>query len=73
MRLTDEMHKEILSINDRVYTLHVEFKEIYPMDDYRRQSIRLKDQHGDELESYKVKLENFYSDTDVKEQTFFEI
>ena len=27
-------------------------------------------QHGDELDSYKVKLENFYTDTDVKEQTF---
>ena len=26
--------------------------------------------HEDELESYKVKFENFYCETDIKEQTF---
>ena len=73
MRLTDEMKNELLSIALRVHTLYVEFQESVPMDEYPRQAIRLKNQHGDELESYKVKLENFYSDTDVKEQTFLEV
>ena len=70
MRLTDEMQDEILSITNRVYTLYVQYQDSTPMDEIPRQSTRLKHQHGEELESYKVKLENFYSDTDVKEQTF---
>ena len=70
MRLTDEMQDEILSITNRVYTLYVQYQDSTPMDEIPRQSTRLKHQHEEELESYKVKLENFYSDTDVKEQTF---
>ena len=72
MRLTDEMQNEILCITHRANTLYVKFQGGTPMDDIPRQSARLKHQHGEELECYKIKLENFFSDTDVKEQTFRE-
>ena len=57
MRLTDEMKIEINMMADRVDRLDT-------------LKSRLNFQYGSELESYKVKLENFYSETDLKEQTF---
>ena len=70
MRLTDEMHNEILYITNRTNTLYDKFQGGTSMDDIPRQCTHLKHQHGDELECYKIKLENFFSDTDVKGQTF---
>ena len=70
MRLTDEMHNEILYITNRTNTLYDKFQGSTSMDDIPRQCARLKHQHGDELECYKIKLENIFSDTDVKGQTF---
>ena len=67
MRLTDEMKSEMMMIFhqvcnlcDRNYNLpHL----IFPI-----LMASVGEQHGDELESYKVKLENFYLYTDVKEK-----
>ena len=68
MRLTDEMKNEISLIHRRVIALHEEFLVNAPVDHVQQSRWNL--QHGDDLECYKVKLENFYSETDVKEQTF---
>lgn len=70
MRLTDQKKIEFSLIIPRVETLNAEFFTNTPLDQHRDQISRLNFQHGDELESYQVKLENFYSETDVKEQTF---
>ena len=61
LKLTDEMHLELISIGSRIVTLTQEFG--YEVCD----SKRLSTIHKDELESYKIKLENYYSDTDLKE------
>ena len=75
MRLTHEMHREIFLIDQRTRNLMAEFHNmsedsVTMYNEYLGQATRLKHHHGEELEPYKVKLENFYSDTDVKEQTF---
>ena len=63
LKLTDEMHLEVILMQSRIVTIGQEFgyhanKSFNP----------LPTTYKDELESYKVKLENFYSDTDLKEQ-----
>ena len=75
MRLTYEMHCETMSIDQRLRNLMGEFHNmrkdsLIMFNEYFCQATRLKAEHSEELESYKVKLENFYLDTDVKEQTF---
>ena len=70
LRLTSEMKTEIFTIEHRIVALYEEFFLNAPLDQHLYQSYRLNSQHGDELESYKIKIENFYSETDVKEQTF---
>ena len=67
MRLTDEMNWEIQRITFRIDFLTVTFLTDIPRTEISIHVASLKDQHGSELESYKVKLENFYLDTDVKE------
>ena len=61
LKLTDEMHLEVISIMRRIVTLTKEFGT--GLSD----SKRLSTIHKDELESYKRKLEIYYSDTDLKE------
>ena len=63
LKLTDEMHLEVILMQSRIVTIGQKFgyhtnKSFNP----------LPTNYKDELESYKVKLENFYSDTDLKEQ-----
>ena len=68
MRLTDEMKSEMRMIAGRTDFLNDEFLADAPHFTLPIQMASLKEQHGDELESYKVKLENFYVDTDIKEK-----
>ena len=69
MRLTDEMNDECRTIKNRMDELRSKFYREPRFDQHfynRWDKLRLF--HGDELQSYKVKLENFYSDTDAKEK-----
>ena len=70
MRLTDEMKSEVLMISCRVSFLNDKFLADAPHATYSIHLASLKEEHGGELESYKVKLENFYLETDVKEKPF---
>ena len=73
-RLTDGMKNEMYTIDQRIIFLCFQFIGNVPAGTSRYQLdnmlSRLNSQHGYEVETYKVKLENFYSETDVKEQTF---
>ena len=64
LKLTDQMWNEYLTIFHRINSCTA--------NDYS-ELIENYSQLGDEIESYKVKLENIYSQTDVKEQTFQDI
>ena len=66
-RLTDGMKYEIMTIGRRFDTFDAQFCANVPMDQHSYMLSHLNSQHGDELECYKVRLENFYSETDVKE------
>ena len=70
LKLTEEMHLELMMIHSRMKTLKQEFEP--ERFDYHISNLRhfnpLRTIFKEELESYKVKLENFYSDTDLKEQ-----
>ena len=70
MRLTDEMKSEIKMISYRTTFLNDTFLADAPHATFSIHVASLKEQHGGELESYKVKLENFYLETDVKEKPF---
>ena len=69
-RLTDGMIDEMATINHRVNTFQAQFVSNVPLDQDSYALSRLNSQHGDELQTYKIRLENLYSETDVKEQTF---
>ena len=69
-RLTDGMKNEMYTINQNILNFHAQFIHNARADQYSYMLSRLNFQHGHELETYKVRLENFYSETDVKEQTF---
>ena len=69
-RLTDGMRNEMLTIAHRANSFHNEFVLKVPAEQRSFALSCLNSQHGDELETYKVRLENLYSETDVKEQTF---
>ena len=69
-RLTDGMKNEMYTINQKIRNFHAQFIHNARADQYSYMLSRLKSQYVDELETYKVKLENFYSETDVKEKTF---
>ena len=68
LKLTEEMQMELIWIYNRITTLTEEFDN--ERFDYQTSYLRhynpLRTIFKDELESYKVKLENFYSDTDLK-------
>ena len=66
-RLTDGMENEMVTIANRVNTFQVQFVLNVPRYQNSYALSRLNSQYGDELETYKVRLENFYSETDVKE------
>ena len=66
-RLTNGMVNEMATINHRVVTFLAQFVVNVPTDQHSHALSCLNSQHGDELETYKVRLENFYSETDVKE------
>ena len=67
-RLTDEMKNEMITIAHRVDAFNAQFVVNVPTEECMLS--RLNSMHGYELENHKVRLENFYSETDVKEQTF---
>ena len=66
-RLTDAMKNEMFTIVHRVDTFNAQFVVNAPTDQHNVMLACLNSQHGYELETYKVQLENFYSKTDVKE------
>ena len=66
-RLTDGMKSEMVTFTHRVVTLKAQFVDNVPTDQHSHALSCLNSQHGDELETYKVRLENFYTETDVKE------
>ena len=67
-RLTDGMENEMVIIDERVDNFYTQcFGSNIPLDQYSYTLSCLNSQHGDELETYKVRLENLYSETDVKE------
>ena len=68
-RLTDDMKKSMVIIAHMVDTFHAQFVVNVPTDQHYYSLSRLNSEHGDELEFHKVRLENFYSETDVKDKT----
>ena len=64
-RLTDGMKTEAFSIAQRLDTFNSQFVHNVPLEECMLP--RLNSQHEYELETYKVRLEDFYSETDVKE------
>ena len=69
-RLTDEMKNEIGIIAQRVDPINAQLADDVPTGQHSYMLSHLNSEYGYELEAYKVLLENFYSETDVKEQTF---
>ena len=68
MRLTDEMNMEHLMIVGRMGELRDKFYGNPRLDgNFYNRWDKLKSLHLDEIVSYKIKLENFYGDTDAKE------
>ena len=72
MRLTDDMKLEIRTMAKRVHELHEKSffsarldPRTYPSDNNQMKEDFFR---GGEAESIKVKLENFYSETDVKDE-----
>ena len=71
MRLTNDMKSEFTMTCNRVAFLRNKFLgDDVPLWIHPMQTAVLKNQHGEELESYKIKLENLYLDTDLKERAF---
>ena len=69
MRLTDEKKLDFQQIIQRVVSLNHEYLgNDIPLREHRIREAHLNFRHGGELESYKIKLENFILDTDVKEE-----
>ena len=69
MRLTDEKKMNFKQIKERFLSHRHEYVgEHIPLREHRTRGELLKFRHGAELESYKIKLENFILDTDVKEK-----
>ena len=69
MRLTDEKKLDFQQIIQRVISLRHEYlSDNIPLREHPIRTALLKFRHGGELESYKIKLENFILDTDVKEK-----
>ena len=70
LKLTEEMHLELRRIQSRIRALKEEFdhERFDYQISYQRHFNPLRTIFKDELESYKIKLENFYCDTDMKEQ-----
>ena len=66
-RLTDGMKNEMFTIGPRVDNFHAQYVVNVPTDQHSYTLSCLNSKHGDELETYKVRLENLYSETDVKE------
>ena len=74
LKLTDEMQLEYMMIFNRIGVLSEYDNDRF--EDYNSYNGRppmwnlnpLRTTFRDELESYKIKLENFYGDTDLKEQ-----
>ena len=67
MRLTDEKKLDFQQIRERFHSLrHKYVGEHIPLGEHRGELLKFR--HGGELESYKIKLENFILDTDVKER-----
>ena len=69
-RLTDEIKNEMFAIANRTDSFQAQAFVNVPMDQHSYTWSHMISQHGDELETYKVRLENIYSETDVKEKTF---
>ena len=75
LKLTDEMQLEYRMILNRIGVLSEKYDHA-KFEDYNSYNGRpsmwnlnpLRTTFRDELESYKIKLENFYGDTDLKEQ-----
>ena len=72
MRLTDDMKLEIRTMAKRLRELHDKSFFSAPLDPriYPSANNQMKQDffRGGEAESFKVKLENFYSETDVKDE-----
>ena len=69
MRLTREKILDFQQIIQRVNSLRHEcVGEHIPLREHRIREELLKFRHGGELLSYKIKLENFILDTDMKEK-----
>ena len=72
MRLTDDMKLEMRTIAKRVHELHEKsfFSARLDPRTYPSDYNQMKENffRGGEAESFKVKLENFYSETDVKDE-----
>ena len=69
MRLTDEKKLIFQQIKQRVRSLNSEYFAFdLPVREAPIRKTLLKNRHGDELESYKITLENLILDTDVKEK-----
>ena len=58
------MGDEVNFIKARVEALHTEAYSNYPISFYR-----VKNLHHEELTEYKVRLEELFSETDIKEQS----
>ena len=68
MRMTAELYDELSDLNDRIKFL---FKEIDPIESTKRSNFMKPYQQ--ELQAYKIKLENLYSDFELKEESNFNL
>ena len=68
MRLTHAKKLDFQQITKRVLSLDHEYFDHVPLREHPIREAQLNLRHGGELESYKIKLENFILDTDVKEK-----
>ena len=66
MRLTAQMRKEFISMDERIGVLYKEAFSNYPTSYFRVSGL-----HREELKDFKIQFEILFSDTDDKEQSIF--
>ena len=66
LKLTAQMQHEVAAINERIHELKTAAFTNYPRNDNYD---RIKRVYHEEIIAHKVKLEIFFSETDIKEQS----
>ena len=67
LKLSEDQLVELAMIHQRCVFLSDKYEDGNLMKNIQKEG-KIRINHGEELESFKVKLENFYEDTDLKEE-----